>query len=887
MEEIKRIGEHVLKQVEYEKEQHSLQFAQMRVDAMFNGSSKILWLYNKETPRRSVERRDFLGNITGTELYETSPERVQIDSGKAVSKNSKLGGELIKNRCEDFSYHAPRGEFNVSPKNLTIYSPDISKVDAKNGEIEVKGKDLFRFKSLKQLLKQYKVQSEKERLKRRLEEEKEVEKAAVLQQQIQEMEEKIDSEIEQQQRYIRESTELRMQPILDPEQETIKRSKILDGMLIIDGGPGTGKTTTLIQRINFLTDVTIGQYRDDLSDDGINNLAGNWRFFSPSRLLKQFLKNSMDSEGLNTNDQYTKVWSDYLNEVFKKYTLFNPATQNPFIKAHGFTESVFPNDSKLIQSLFDKLNEAVLDDIKKRLNRVIDSDIDGLSWSKKGENLKQKAKSALQKNTLEDFVKLFEDWKKSERDHVKDELEDLNEKLSRLAARIELRVKEKAPEVYQKITDHLKERFDSRFDIEADEEEEEDFDTEETVVQSFNPQIERSRFFRRLTSAKALRKLNKGFRKRKILKDWEDDLEFAFENIELTEIGELTYFRSFSNNMIAGGGTAVFSRIPTVYKQIRSDIVDLLDEWGYDNEKYGALVKKARKRIHTDEMNLILWFINQTIKNLRTKSPTTYEQLDHNYVTGFKEEVRSVIAIDEATDFSPLEIAAISSFSDPRYNSVTLSGDLMQRMTASGIDNWNALDDLFPQAQVERLTISYRQSPTLLELASKLYENVTGVKPDFKANIPKSNLEPTPVVEQKVSFEEISDWLVNQIIGVYSAYGNSTPSVAIFAESDDAVIKIAKALRESDHLLDVGITVRHSTSDSELVPDAQVCVYNVKNIKGLEFEAVFFTNIDCLDVPDEELLQKYLYVGLSRAAYHLGVSYKYELPESLKFLEGE
>jgi hypothetical protein len=887
MEEIKRIGENVLKQVEYEKEQYSLQYAQMRVDAMFNGSPKILWLYNKETPKRSVEKRDFLGNITGTELYETSPERVQIDSGSAVSKNSKLGGELIKNRCKDFSYHAPRGEFKVSPKNLTIYRPDISKVDAKNGEIEVKGKDLFRFKSLKQLLKQYKVQSEKEHLRKRLEEEKEVEKAAVLQQQILELEEEIVSEIEQQQRYIRESTELRMQPILDPEQETIKRSKILDGMLIIDGGPGTGKTTTLIQRINFLTDVTIGQYREDLSDDAINNLEGNWRFFSPSRLLKQFLKNSMDSEGLNTNDQYTKVWSDYLNEVFKKYTLFNPATQNPFIKAHGFTESVFPTESKLIQSLFDKLNKAVLDDIKKRLKRVIDSDIDGVSWSKKGENLKQKAKSALQKNTLEDFVKLFEDWKKSERDQVKDELEDLNVKLSRLAARIELRVKEKAPEVYKKITNHLKERYESRFDIEADEEEEEDFDTEETAVQSFNPQIERSRFFRQLTSAKALRTLNKGFRKRKILKDWKDDLEFAFDNIELTEIGELTYFRTFTNNLIAGAGTAVFGRIPIVYKQIRSEIVNLLDEQGYENEKFGALVKKERKRIHTDEMNLILWFINQTIKNLRTKSPITYDQLDHNYVSGFKEEVRSVIAIDEATDFSPLEIAAISSFSDPRYNSVTLSGDLMQRMTASGIDNWKALDHLFPQVQVERLTISYRQSSTLLELASKLYENVTGVKPDFKAYIPKSKAEPQPVIVKKDSDDDVSDWLESQIIKVYTMYGNKIPSVAIFAESDVAVTKLAKVLQNSDRLLDVGITVRYSTSDSELVPDSQVCVFNIKNIKGLEFEAVFFANIDCLDVHDNELLQKYLYVGLSRAAYYLGVSYKYDLPESLRFLEGE
>lgn len=889
MEEIERIGEHVLKQIEYEKEKHARQQAEMRVEALLNKKSNVFWLYNKDYQPQRTERRNIHGDVTGFDPKFTPPETAQIDNGIRISKNSILGGELIKNRVKKFSYSAPKGTQKVDPKNFTIYTPylGVKIIDAKTGEIQVKGEESLRFNSLKKLLKQYEDQSEKKRLQRELEEEREEEKAAVLEQQIQELEEKIDSELEQQQRYIRESTELRMQPILDPEQETIKRAKILDGMLIIDGGPGTGKTTTLIQRINFLTAATIGEYREDLSDGEIHQLEGSWRFFSPSRLLKQFLKNSMDSEGLNTNDQYTKVWSDYLNEVFKKYALFNSATQNPFIRAHRFDESVLPNDSSVLLRLFEMLNEAVLEDINKRLTRVIDSRIDGLSWSKKGEVLKQKAKSALNKDSLEAYIKQFEDWKKKERDAIKEDLEELNDKLNRLSARIEVRVKENKPGLYQEITDYLQERFEKRYEIDTDEEEEEDdFESEDSAIQTFNPQLERSRFFRRLTTAKALRSLKKGFSKRKVLKDWEDELEFAFENIDLIEIGELTYFRRFTNRMIAGGGTAVLSRVPTVYKQIRSDIVDFLEENGYKNESFRALVEKDRKRIHTDEMNLVLWFINQTIKNLRMESPTTYDQLDHNFVTGFKEEVRSVIAVDEATDFSPLELAAISSFSDPRFNSVTLSGDLMQRMTASGIADWEALDNLFPEAQVERLTVSYRQSPTLLELASQLYENVTGIKPDFKAYIPKSKAEPKPVIVKKDTHDDVSDWLESQIIKVYSMYGKKIPSVAIFAESDEAVKKIGNALQASDRLLDVGITVRQSTSDSELVPDAQVCVYNIKNIKGLEFEAVFFANIDCLDVKNEELLQKYLYVGLSRAAYYLGVSYKDELPESLRFLEG-
>ena len=890
MDTIESIGEHILKQISFEEEKRARQKAKMRVDASINGKEMCLWLYDSDYQNQRLERRNIHGDLVGLDSYENPPETVQYGGGTRISKNSLLGGELIKNRCNPFSYTAPGGEQKVEPFNFATYTPFVAKkiVDARTGTIRVTGEEEVRFSSLLKLLEQFKNKTEVEKKKKQLEQEQEKEKAAVLKQQITQLEQEIEAELKQQQRYIRESTELRMQPILDPEQETIKRSKILDGMLVIDGGPGTGKTTTLIQRINFLTAPTIKEYRDDLSDNEINDLENSWRFFSPSRLLKLFLKNSMAQEGLKTDDNQTKVWSEYLDQSFKKYTLINPSTQNPFIKAHNFHESVFPNDSGILQDLYQIIESALIEDIKKRLNRVLESSTDGLSWSSKAEDLKRKAKSAFDKETVEDFIIQFENWKERERDSVLNDLEDLNDELRNLGSRIQIRVKENEPELYQEISEHLKDRFEKRHDIEPDDEDEEETDDIDIVAdtgQTFSPEIELSRFFRRLTSAKALRSLNKGFRRTKILRDWEEQTEFAFENIDLMEVGELLYFRRFTNRMTLGAGNAVLSRIPTVYKQIRSDLADYLDDKGYGNGRFQELVKQERKRLHTDEMNLILWFINQCIKDLKIASNRVFENLDHAYINAFKEEIKSVIAVDEATDFSILEIAAISSFADPDYSSVTLSGDLMQRMTSSGISNWDVMEGIFPSMQVERLTTSYRQSPTLLNLASKLYENVTGVKPDFKAYLSESSGEPQPVIVQIENNEEVSVWLEEQIIKVYTMYGNNIPSVAIFAEDDEAVMQIAKILQSSNRLKDVGITVRHSTSDSELVPDSQVCVYNIKMIKGMEFEAVFFVNIDKIDVPEEELLQKYLYVGLSRAAYYLGVSYRDKLPGSLGFLD--
>ena len=82
---------------------------------------------------------------------------------------------------------------------------------------------------------------------------------------------------------------LRDQPMLDEYQEDVKRSKILDGSLIINGGPGTGKTTSLIQRINYLTSPTIEEEIGELNKeqrDVLYNPHTDWVFYSPTEFLK-------------------------------------------------------------------------------------------------------------------------------------------------------------------------------------------------------------------------------------------------------------------------------------------------------------------------------------------------------------------------------------------------------------------------------------------------------------------------------------------------------------------------------------------------------------------------------------------------------------------------
>jgi len=66
--------------------------------------------------------------------------------------------------------------------------------------------------------------------------------------------------------------------------------------------------------------------------------------------------------------------------------------------------------------------------------------------------------------------------------------------------------------------------------------------------------------------------------------------------------------------------------------------------------------------------------------------------------------------------------------------------------------------------------------------------------------------------------------------------------------------------------------------------DNDVRVFDVQHIKGLEFEAVFFLDIDRLATLHPQLFDKYLYVGTTRPATYLGITCTNALPVAISSL---
>jgi hypothetical protein len=62
----------------------------------------------------------------------------------------------------------------------------------------------------------------------------------------------------------------------------------------------------------------------------------------------------------------------------------------------------------------------------------------------------------------------------------------------------------------------------------------------------------------------------------------------------------------------------------------------------------------------------------------------------------------------------------------------------------------------------------------------------------------------------------------------------------------------------------------------------EIRVLDVQHIKGLEFEAVFFVDLDVLADERADLFPGYPYVGSTRAATYSGVTCRKALPSILK-----
>lgn len=87
---------------------------------------------------------------------------------------------------------------------------------------------------------------------------------------------------------------------------------------------------------------------------------------------------------------------------------------------------------------------------------------------------------------------------------------------------------------------------------------------------------------------------------------------------------------------------------------------------------------------------------------------------------------------------------------------------------------------------------------------------------------------------------------------------------------EDQLQTLADALNEA--LEDQAIRAVACPKGQAIGPENDLRIFEVQHIKGLEFEAIFFVDIDELACQEPELFERYIYVGAIRPANFLGLT---------------
>lgn len=115
---------------------------------------------------------------------------------------------------------------------------------------------------------------------------------------------------------------------------------------------------------------------------------------------------------------------------------------------------------------------------------------------------------------------------------------------------------------------------------------------------------------------------------------------------------------------------------------------------------------------------------------------------------------------------------------------------------------------------------------------------------------------------------------------IYRAHGNKIPSIAIFVPDELGVNETAERINDFQELVELDIKCVPCNQGQALGDSNSLRVFSIDYIKGLEFEAVFFLNIDrVLETRGRRIGLRLIYVGLSRAAFYLGITSSLQLEE--------
>jgi hypothetical protein len=250
-------------------------------------------------------------------------------------------------------------------------------------------------------------------------------------------------------------------------------------------------------------------------------------------------------------------------------------------------------------------------------------------------------------------------------------------------------------------------------------------------------------------------------------------------------------------------------------------------------------------------------------------------------LSAISEILRTQVFVDEAADFSPLQVACMASISGPGSRSFFACGDFNQRLTTWGTREMNQLEWAVKGISAKNIGTVYRQSEQLAELSRALVRVGKGTEAAIALPARSDNRGVAPALLEDGAQDSAVRWIAERVYEI-ERLSQQLPTIAVLVVGEERVEPVAALLAEQ--LAQVNIKVIPCRQGQALGQANDVRVFDVKHIKGLEFEAVFFLDVDVLVHRERELFDKYLYVGATRAATYFAMTCQEKLPKQLEEL---
>lgn len=665
--------------------------------------------------------------------------------------------------------------------------------------------------------------------------------------------------------------QLRDQPILDAFQDKIARFP-LNEQFILTGAPGTGKTTILIKRIAIKSDLIgnkpeLDKFTGLLRDDGLS-----WILFVPNDLFKGFLKEALAKENIPAPEDRLKTWLSFRLELARSLKLLGSKESGAAFRSvpSGILKITDNRDLIRLNNGFRKFH---LETVIQTINIALD-DLVQKNWIPEITLKVQRLSIIRNTEVIKDVQGLLRAF---------EEFYELSPVLGDHHAKIKESVESMA-RAFDKadLLDNVIGLMESMasVDVEEDEETQEEDESSEGLLDK------RVRAFVQLRNAVRWHARRVAIRDNRASKSLNAQIvnliirkpEYSIE--QFTELGrKLLSVRSCGQ--LVRGVSHLLEDVPKHYKKYRLN--GMKERNALFTEHSEALHRE--QKVQLEEIEVMLFQMLQNARQIRKSAIHHVELVKKNLVMQVTErEHRSQILIDEATDFSTIQIGCMYYLADPRTESVVLSGDLMQRLTEFGLTAWSELEIVSRSINKYEITLAYRQSNKLLEIAKILYRQFIGREPSYKS-VYTNPVTPNPLKHVTDDYSELARWLTSRILEIQRFCNDELPSIAVFVPSKPSGESIECELKPM--LEEVGILCELCLTGQPSDDSTKVRIFDVRLIKGFEFECVFFIDIDLLEALHPKLIDKYLYVGVTRASSFLAVTYRKRFPRRLEKIESE